>query len=56
MLVEFVGGSLSGQQREISHPFEYVNYYDETYIFKAIKYSLLNWTYIWYEFISIEAH
>ncbi len=50
MLVEFIGGSLDGQQRKIERFYEYISADGEIYYARAIRYTKLNWVYIWYEF------
>lgn len=49
MLIEFVGGSLDGQQRTIDQYYWYMNTPYETYAIKSIRYEKLNWIYIWYQ-------
>lgn len=50
MAVEFVGGSLHGQQRKVERWFEYFNHGGEVYYARAIEFPSLGWVYVWYQF------
>lgn len=49
MLVEFIGGSLDGKQKQIERFFEYMINDDEVYYVHAINYKQLGWVYVWYQ-------